>query len=259
MPRGDGTPVLRPNVSRNTSGNTAVLRDGSSSSPRPDSKPVSLKATLESTTRRRLSSLPITSSPAKSAEIQPEPTREETLSPGPAESSSGESSDEESAPAQSRIIRRPPRFQQQQQTQQETDPSYQADVDEDDESEPAFQPYANQATGSDLASTLKGDNKGAPKRGGKQAGKEAIHHSQTSDSSAGSPGFTRGADKKWDQTATGALSPRRKAELAARSPQGKGKSVSQDGSDGTPSMGSSFSDLEGKLWLCFLYTTIYYG
>jgi hypothetical protein len=201
---------------------------------------------LESTARRRLSSLPVTSSPAKSPEIQPEPTKEEQLSPGPAESSSGGSSDEESAPAQSRIIRRPPRFQQQQ-PQQETDPSYQADVDEDDESEPAFQPYTNQAAGSDLASTLKGDNKGAPKRGAKQAAKEATHHSQTSDSSAGSPAFAKGSDKKRDQTAAGALSPRRKAELAARSPQSKGKSVSQDGSDGTPSMGSSFSDLDGKL------------
>lgn len=41
----------------------------------------------------------------------------------------------------------------------------------------------------------------------------------------------------------GPLSPRRTAELAGRSPGTKGKG--RDGSDGTPSMGSSFSDLDG--------------
>jgi len=47
----------------------------------------------------------------------------------------------------------------------------------------------------------------------------------------------------------GALSPKRTAELAGRSPvvggSRKGKTVlSREGSDGTPSMGSSFSDLD---------------
>ncbi|KAK3177483.1 hypothetical protein K4F52_009734 [Lecanicillium sp. MT-2017a] len=243
LPRGDGTPTLRPAASRNPSENTTVLRDGSSSSPRPDNKPVSLKTTLESTTRRRLSSLPITSSPAKSPERLPESTKEEPLSPGPADSSSGESSDEESVPAQSRIIRRPPRFQQQQQQVQETDPSYNADDDDDDESEPAFQRYTDQTSASDLASTVTGDNKGVAKRSTKQSNKEAVHHSQTSDSSAGSPALARGSNNRQEQANAG-VSPLRRTDHPARSPQGKVKVASQDGSDGTPSMGSSFSDLE---------------
>jgi hypothetical protein len=50
----------------------------------------------------------------------------------------------------------------------------------------------------------------------------------------------------------GPLSPRRAAELAGRgyhhqgSVSSKGKGASREGSDGTPSMGSSFSDLDGK-------------
>lgn len=44
----------------------------------------------------------------------------------------------------------------------------------------------------------------------------------------------------------GPLSPRRTAELAGKSPSGK---ASREGSDGTPSMGSSFSDLDGTYML----------
>jgi hypothetical protein len=42
------------------------------------------------------------------------------------------------------------------------------------------------------------------------------------------------------------LSPRRTVELAGRSPIGRGKNGGREGSDGTPSMGSSFSDLDGR-------------
>jgi hypothetical protein len=57
----------------------------------------------------------------------------------------------------------------------------------------------------------------------------------------------------------GPLSPRRTAELAGRGQgQGgaKGRGTSREGSDGTPSMGSSFSDLDGGFrsqpLLCFV-------
>jgi hypothetical protein len=62
----------------------------------------------------------------------------------------------------------------------------------------------------------------------------------------------------------GPLSPRRAAELAGRSASGKGskgKGYSREGSDGTPSMGSSFSDLDG-MWhtrsrsVCLWYTLL---
>lgn len=245
MPRHDGssaaTPLAgsaRPVVSRNTSTNTTVLKDAGGSSPR---QPSSARPP-EQGGRRRLSSLPITASAAKSPDAGPENDQEGPASPGPAESNSTTSSDDdESSPAQSRIIRRPPRYQQQEPSQ-----SYQDE--EGDESEPAFQPYqapSNQTSAQDLASTLKGDGKSATKRGHKSSAKDPIHQSQTSDSSAGSAAMLKRPSKPREQKAPGPLSPRRTAELAGRSPIGKGKAGSREGSDGTPSMGSSFSDLDG--------------
>ena len=53
-------------------------------------------------------------------------------------------------------------------------------------------------------------------------------------------------DRSAEQRTPGPLSPRRTAELAGRSPGSKNKGYSREGSDGTPSMGSSYSDLDGK-------------
>lgn len=54
-----------------------------------------------------------------------------------------------------------------------------------------------------------------------------------------------------DKKPPGPLSPRRAAALAGRSPSGyKGKS--REGSDGTPSMGSSFSDLDGACFVLYI-------
>jgi hypothetical protein len=44
----------------------------------------------------------------------------------------------------------------------------------------------------------------------------------------------------------GALSPRHRAELKRLSPRGPGAGGAAEGSEGTPSMGSSFSDLDGQ-------------
>jgi hypothetical protein len=78
---------------------------------------------------------------------------------------------------------------------------------------------------------------------------DAALQSQTSDSSASSatpatrrPEPLHGTQR---QRPTGPLSPRRTVELAGRSPGLKGKG--RQDSDGTPSMGSSFSDLDGML------------
>ncbi|KAH7126290.1 hypothetical protein B0J13DRAFT_565198 [Dactylonectria estremocensis] len=248
MPRGDhgsgtGTPLnssLRPMVSRNPSTNTTVLRDmmGGSASPRPGLA----IAGRSGDQRRRLSSLPITSTTAKSPEKEPQqvpsPARDRTPSPGPAEDSSTATSDDESSPAQSRIIRRPPRFQ-----QHDAAPPY--DDDDDDESEPAFQPYKGpeQASAGDLGSTLKGDGRGSSKKFPKSLGKGAIHKSQTSDSSASSAAMVQRPSKSREQRQPGPLSPRL-AEVAAQSPGSKSRGYSREGSDGTPSMGSSFSDLD---------------
>ncbi|RGP79613.1 autophagy-related 29 [Fusarium longipes] len=242
---GTGTPLhasMRPIVTRNTSTNTTVLRDmtGAPASPRPG-----IGLASRTGERRRLSSLPITSVPAKSPEqtVQPEPSLDEqSPSPGPAEDSSPTSSDDESIPAQSRIIRRPPRFQQ--------PDSGQYEDDDDDESEPAFQPYtspSSKTSAQDLGSTLRGDGRGSSKRHHRGHGKIAIHQSNTSDSSAGSAAMIQKPDrteKSTEQRTPGPLSPRRTSELMGRSPGGKDKGYSREGSDGTPSMGSSYSDLD---------------
>ncbi|GKU15257.1 unnamed protein product [Fusarium langsethiae] len=249
---GTGTPLhssMRPLVTRNTSTNTTVLRDmtGAPASPRPG-----VGIASRTGDRRRLSSLPITSVPDKSPEqaAQPEPSPEErSPSPGPAEDSSPTSSDDESVPAQSRIIRRPPRFQQPDGGQYEDD--------DDDESEPAFQPYtspSSKTSAQDLSSTLKGTGRGSGKRHHRGHGKPTIHKSNTSDSSASSAAMIQKpdkTDKSTEQRTPGPLSPRRTSELAGRSPGGKDKGYSREGSDGTPSMGSSYSDLDESLLSIF--------
>ncbi|ATY59077.1 multidomain presynaptic cytomatrix related [Cordyceps militaris] len=235
MPRNETIGAIRPALSRGGSGNT-ISRDIAGSSPRPESKQLSSRAAGESAGRHRLSSLPIAASSPRPATSQ-DPNRDGVASPGPADSSSGESSEDESSPAQSRIIRRPPRY-------QENDAGYQVDDDEDDESEPAFQPYkaaADHNSASDLASTLRGDGRTSAKRGNKHLARERIHQSQTSDSSAGSGALGTSSNKLGRSKSHAST---QNTAQSVQSPSGKGKLSSQEGSDGTPSMGSSFSDLD---------------
>lgn len=257
MPRNDGnssgTPLsipIRPNMSRDTSTNTTILKDaaGSASPRHGTSFP---NRALDQGGRKRLSTLPISSPTAKSPEPQTGRRRDETTSPGPADSSSNESSDEESSPAQSRIIRRPPRFQQQDAAEAYPD-------DGDDESEPAFQPYqGSDPAGQDMASTLRGDGRASGRRSHKSSMRGLTNQSQTSDdSSTGSPVAVQKPKTK-ESKIPGPLSPRRTAELAGRSPSGKAKASSREGSDGTPSMGSSFSDLDGMYHLASGHIAIF--
>jgi hypothetical protein len=228
-----GTP--QPQVTRNSSSNTGVYgtRNLGGSS---------IKAGSRSNTdsqRRRLSSLPITTAVPDDAEPQPEL---DPSSPGPADTSSAaDDSSSESSPAQSRIIRRPPKFRSNDGTS-----GYPDEDDEDDE--PAFLPYRPQNEGSsmsgqhDLSATLRGSpRESAPRR----PAKGRFHHSHTSDSSTSSAAQGRKATTGEGGKQGGPLSPRRTMELAGRSPSAKGKGYSRD-SDGTPSMGSSFSDLDGE-------------
>ena len=105
--------------------------------------------------------------------------------------------------------------------------------------EPAFMPVLHQ----DPSATLRGDPRNiARKTGHANANKRQVDLSQTSDSSASSTPASaaprRDVHVRGDRP-VGPLSPRRTAELAGTG-RGSGK-----GSDGTPSMGSSFSDLDG--------------
>ncbi|KAI1309658.1 hypothetical protein F5Y03DRAFT_392946 [Xylaria venustula] len=190
--------------------------------------------------QRRLTSLPITTNVDDQNDDQGD---QETYphSPASAESSPASSSSS-SSPAQSRIIRRPPRFQ-----GNEGFPNDDDDDDEDDV-QPAFLPYRPQPIGTtsgqhDLSATLRGELRDPGRRSMKGSGRDRAHHSQTSDSSTSSVPASRGTHEK---RPSGPLSPRRTLELAGRSPGGKGKGYSRD-SDGTPSMGSSFSDLDGTV------------
>lgn len=158
------------------------------------------------------------------------------------------------------------------------------DGDEDD-TEPAFLPFKPQAqgnvpsaasaqrpdtassSGQDLGATLRGDVRDFVGRRGPAAGAGAgagdANQSQTSDSSAGSAAFVSrrpgtahgsGAATAGRVPPAAPLSPRRTAELAGRRHQGsgaKGKVTSREGSDGAPSMGSSFSDLDGEMLSVF--------
>ncbi|OHW94227.1 autophagy-related protein [Colletotrichum incanum] len=229
LPRTDAstpaTPIttsLRPNISRHGSAGTVTHNLGGGSSTR-QSKPATSRPSNE-TQRRRLSSLPIQTTPRS-----PEPA-----SPGADDLSSPTSSDDESSPAQSRIIRRPPRF------QQRDGPGDLEDEDED--AEPAFlqyKPQSSNTSAQDMGSTLRGDPRSLRRT---PKGKEKIHHSETSDSSTSSPALASRGPLTGERRPAGPLSPRRPAELAGKSPSRKG--YSRDGSDGTPSMGSSFSDLD---------------
>ncbi|KAH7037246.1 uncharacterized protein B0I36DRAFT_313616 [Microdochium trichocladiopsis] len=231
-------PGSRPSANRTSSSNTGINTTaagrnlGSSIAMRQPPRTAAADAQ-----RRRFSSLPITTT---AADLDPGP-----LSPEPADNSraaspspSASSSSASSSPAQSRIIRRPPRFRSNDQATSFAD-------DDDDEDEPAFRMFQPQAGSSstgqnhDLSATLRGDQKRLSKHSTRD---HRLHRSHHSDSSSSSTAAFRGPPDKGAGPA-GPLSPRRTMELAGRSPGVKGKGQSRD-SDGTPSMGSSFSDLD---------------
>jgi len=225
---------MRPQVSRNSSAGTAVLTQNQ----------LAAKAAARTSDgpRRRLPSLGISTTQPTTGHAR---EGNETQLSSPVASTSPSSSSDEN-PVQSRIIRRPPRFQ----------PADGAgDDDGDDEAEAAFLPFKPQqestitrgSSGHDMGATLRGDVRDFGRRlprDGKV--KDQIHQSQTSDSSTSSAAMVPRHPASGARAPQGPLSPRRAAELAGRSPAGKGKGISREGSDGTPSMGSSFSDLDGE-------------
>ncbi|KAK4155142.1 hypothetical protein C8A00DRAFT_13779 [Chaetomidium leptoderma] len=285
----------RPGSSRNSSGNTAVP----SANPQnlPGSRPGTGTRLTSDPQRRRIPYLQLQQQQQQQHQPQDEEDDIDIPPPSPAASStlsasSSSSSSSSDSPVESRIIRRPPRFQPKEPRSggggNGHDP-FGADDDDDDDDEPAFLPFNHQqgnsaqtpgsnSSGQDLGATLRGTNNmrdlaaaaaaagggaAARRRSGDDATSSTASHSQTSDSSIGSaavvsrrrpttagavgadgrrvPGAAGGQDGGGGGLRGGPLSPRRTAELAAR---GGNKGVSREGSDGTPSMGSSFSDLD---------------
>lgn len=258
----------RPQASRNSSsGTTAQVGSAGSTAGSLRHRPGVVPTSPRSQNRQRLPSLPTVPSSATNHAGMASPAEQaiDPPSPGPADSPSPESS-ASSSPAQSRIIRRPPRFQQKQQGQGGVASGF-VDDDEDDEAEPAFLPFraktstSIEAGGSDHytdpSATLRGDprdfasnaarrlqNVTGPDQSGQSKGKgkereRVLQKSSNSDSSESSAAFMSKPSSSDRRHPSGPLSPRRTAEL-------KRKVYSREGSDGTPSMGSSFSDLDGK-------------
>ncbi|KAI4722675.1 hypothetical protein E4T48_01159 [Aureobasidium sp. EXF-10727] len=117
------------------------------------------------------------------------------------------------------------------------------DEDEDGESSGGFLPFATTATGSaDPAATLK-----SPVKRASEQRTMAPDSSASSASSAAAIQTTARTGKQREAhrgdyahaSPASALSPRHREELSKLSPR-----VRRDGSEGTPSMGSSFSDLD---------------
>lgn len=133
------------------------------------------------------------------------------------------------------------------------------DDEEDDEDEsPAFLPISRgsgqksqRGSGQDLSATLR-LNAESPdaQRWRPVEHQQTSRHPVTTESSASSassgvPVNLPTENSRRTSQAAGPLSPRRTAELARSSPR-RSVGSGREASDGTPSMGSSFSDLEGK-------------
>ncbi|KAK0613142.1 hypothetical protein B0T17DRAFT_542955 [Bombardia bombarda] len=261
LPKNDKTSAPKPpQVPRNSSASTAVVAQKQSQNQKQNLLPATKTTAnrLSNPPRRRLSSLNIVTT----MPVSPLTQNLEDASPGPADSDSSESSSSESSSessVQNRIIRRPPRFHL---------PAKAGDgEDDDDEVEPAFLPFRTQqqqqqqqrqwqrqqqqqrqdsaagSSGHDLGATLRGYVQDLGGRRLPKVPSQMRDQSQTSDSSTNSATIPPRRSASDRNTALGPLSPRRTAELAGRS-SGKGKGISREGSEGTPSMGSSFSDLD---------------
>lgn len=220
--------------------------------------------------RHRLSTLQLSTTTRS-----PRPQSPEHPLSSPAKSSTSSSSSSSSSPVESRIIKRPSRHPKPAPSTSLFPNPDDEEEEEEEEAEPAFLPYrspqpaaaaAASAGSSDLGATLRGALPSSSSRRPPAASKgptttglpssssrdgSELKESQTSDSSNSSAAAAAARSGHPVPGGRGRgegigppllLSPRRTAELAGK---GKGK-LGRDGSDGTPSMGSSFSDLDGE-------------
>ncbi|KFY47221.1 hypothetical protein V494_00101 [Pseudogymnoascus sp. VKM F-4513 (FW-928)] len=155
------------------------------------------------------------------------------------ESSSEESSSDSDLPVQSRMLRRPPRR------------LHHSEDGDDDEDSPTFLPFTTTSkTPAAYKPSATAAHEDTAEVSHRKKPSEAILRSHTSDSSASSTAQNHPPshrDPKQVRGLAGAspIPGRRTAELAGRSPVSKGKEQGLGReSDGTPSMGSSFSDLD---------------
>jgi hypothetical protein len=166
-------------------------------------------------------------------------------------SSSSSSSDSDEAPVhRSQLFKRPPRFQKQR-------PrgllSYDEDADEGEDpadsgdvSLPFAQPRT--ATGGGISGGRKGGPNAADTARSTYADKNRQGQPTRPESVDASSSLASSASDvpRPSKTGPGPLSPKHRAELAKLSPRTPGTKSKKDGSEGTPSMGSSFSDIDGE-------------
>lgn len=228
-----------PQISRTSSSNTATqIQSRHTIIP---SSPHAAKAQLHGRSMSPLSRARRPSNTANTA--HPHVTsRPVPLSPTSVlESSSEESSSDSDLPIQSRMLRRPPRR------------LHHSEDGDDDEDSPTFLPFTatakTPATYNPGATAARED---AIEISHRKKTSDSILRSHTSDSSASStaqnhPPSHRDPKQVRGLAGAGPIPGRRTAELAGRSPVSKGKEHGMGReSDGTPSMGSSFSDLDGE-------------
>ena len=162
-------------------------------------------------------------------------------------SSSESSSESEGVGGQSQAFRRMPKFSNRIGT---LTGDAAGDGDDEEDDEPAFLPFSNATapTNQDPSATLRNPSDVGEQVSNRQQNpsslgtqSQAHQHHQRTESSASS-GSSAAAVGTHHQRPPGPLSPRHRAELAKLSPR-----LQKGSSDGTPSMGSSFSDLDGAL------------
>ncbi|KAK4969826.1 hypothetical protein LTR66_011666 [Elasticomyces elasticus] len=168
-------------------------------------------------------------------------------------SSSSESEAERQNMTRSQAFRRPPRFTVPKSALGTITSDPGADDDDDEDSPDGFLSFANPAQGGkqDPAATLR-SSPPKPAHADRNAAKASTDKPKRPDTAASSASSTSSAAtsapsahdggtryQRRQGVPPGALNPKHRAELARLSPRQR-----KDGSDGSPSMGSSFSDLD---------------
>lgn len=133
----------------------------------------------------------------------------------------------------------------------------QDDADDDEDDTPAFLPLSREndqtprdRPGEELSATLRLDAERAAAARRRMADRAGHRHpvateSSTSSMSSGARVSLTNSDSRRLGQPASALSPHRAGEAPRQSPR-KSTTSGREASDGTPSMGSSFSDLDGE-------------
>ncbi|KAF2477303.1 uncharacterized protein BDR25DRAFT_300277 [Lindgomyces ingoldianus] len=229
-----------------------------------------IRLALQPSARVGLSDQRPSTQAARSSSIEVEKERAGLEDPGIIESTSPSSSGSESGSEdpihRSQLFKRPPRFRAQRPREHlapvnepyegdEIEPSVNVSLpfanvtsSRTNTSENAFKDVLNPPLFGRLRPTLSstaqvsskatGLKSGQPTKGPSASGKE-----KTSDASSSIASSTSDAPKS-SMTNSGPLSPKHRMELARLSPKKRGLKGRREGSEGTPSMGSSFSDID---------------